>query len=311
MKIRQVSEFFKQYETMRVPLIGGIWYRFINNLDNYCINNEEISYDTLNNMKRDIYITASLTSFPARINYVFLAIKSIMLQSIKPDRIILWLAESQFPDKILPSQLNDLIKYGLEIKWCDDLYGHKKYFYCIKEQKENEVIITFDDDIIYPVNCIKRLINKYIQYPKCLICERAQSLKIYDNGEIEKNPGKWNTISNIGINQPSFSLNPSPGSGCLIPYKIFYKDAYDEHAIRNLAYKNDDLWYMFMAAQNGTKIIKTRKYHKIFSTINGSQITQMAFENVVNNVNIDVFNKLSSVYPEAYERIVNLTNSNI
>jgi hypothetical protein len=46
---------------------------------------------------------ASLTSFPARINHTYISIECLLRQSVNPDRIILWLAEDQFPN-----QLNDL-----------------------------------------------------------------------------------------------------------------------------------------------------------------------------------------------------------
>ena len=87
---------------------------------------------------------------------------------------------------------------------------------------------------------------------------------------------------------------------CFLPGK----DAYDKEVICELAYKNDDLWYMFMAAQNGTRTIKTRKYHKIFSLIAGSQTVQMATENVVGNKNIEIMKILASHYPEAFNRIL-------
>ena len=188
----------------------------------------------------------------------------------------------------------------------NDLYGHKKYFELVKNQKPNELIITYDDDIIYPVDSIKRLIKTYMEHKDCIVCERAQAICYDDDGNIIKNPGKWKTISDIGVNEPSFSLNPSPGSGCLIPYKAFYEDVINEELIRKLAYKNDDLWYMFMAAENGTPIIKTRKYHKIFSSISGSQTHQMATENVVNNKNEEILEGLISVYPQAWKKIIGL-----
>ncbi len=301
---RRLTEKLKIPDTIRVPYFGGVLYRYFAKLDNKTIVASKIPTAPLNKEKRDIIVTASLTSFPARINYVHLAIKSLMQQSYKPDRIILWLANEQFPDHVLPRALTDLENYGLEIKWCDDLYGHKKYFYCIQEQKENEVVITFDDDIIYPIDCIRRLMAKHREYPKCLVCERAQSILYNSDGSLV-NPGRWGVISNVGVQKPSYSLNPSPGGGCLIPYKAFYKDAYDKKAVCSLAYKNDDLWYMFMAAQNGTRTIKTRKYHKSFSVIDGSQTVQMATENVVGNKNMEIMAVLAAHYPEAYKRILN------
>ena len=44
-------------------------------------------------------LIVSLTSFPARIHLVHYAIYSLLRQSLKPNRIVLWLGEDKFPDK--------------------------------------------------------------------------------------------------------------------------------------------------------------------------------------------------------------------
>ena len=300
---RKLIEVLKIPEEVRVPVLGGISYKLLSKLDNKALDKAKIPDDALNHEKRDVFVTLSLTSYPARIGFVHKAIKSLMLQSYKPDRIVLFLANEQFPDKKLPDELTSLTKHGLEIKWCEDLYGHKKYYYCISEQKENEVVITFDDDIIYSPDTVKRLIKTHKKYPDCLVCERAQAIDYEKDGTL-KNPGRWKALSSVGVKTPSFSLNPSPGGGCLIPYKGFYKDAYDTEKIRSLAYKNDDLWYMFMAAENGTRIIKTEKYHKTFTLIENSQEFQMAFENVIGDKNMVIMENLAKEYPTAYKRII-------
>jgi len=61
---------------------------------------------------------------------------------------------------------------------------------------------------------------------------------------------------------------------------------------------------MFMAAENGTRTVKTQKYHKPFSLISESQTVQMATENVVGNRNQIIMDRLRKEYPVAYERIL-------
>lgn len=299
---RGFIEKIKIYETMRIPILGGIWYRLTSNIDNYLISKEKIPDFPLNKEKRNEIVIASLTSYPARINYVHIAIKSLMIQTYKPDRIVLSLAKNQFDGIEIPQSLTELQKYGLEIFWMDDLYGHKKYYNCIKNQKENELVISFDDDIIYSPYTIERLMLKHNKFPDCLVCERGQT---YDSDK-STNPGRWKTISDIGVNEPTFNMNPSPGSGCLIPYGAFHKDAIDKEKIYSLAYKNDDMWYMFMCVANNTQMIKTRKYHKIFTLIKGSQTERMAVENIINNKNEDILKGLIKEYPSVWEKITNI-----
>ena len=297
---RNITEFLKLPESVRVPYFGGKWDCFLRERENKSILAEKLPAQPLNREPRGEKVTVSLTSYPARIPFVHLAIKSLMLQTYKPDRILLWLAEEQFPDKMLPESLTALEAYGLEICWTNDLYGHKKYFYPVKEQQPNEVVITYDDDLIYSHRSIERLMNTHSRYPDCLVCERGQTL----TPEHLDNPGRWKTLSSVGVKTPTYSMNPSPGGGCLIPYGAFYEDAGKEAVIRDLAYKNDDVWYMFMCAQNGTRMVKTRKYHRTFSPITGSQEEQMAFENVEGNRNAVIMDRLREAYPAAWQRIL-------
>jgi len=298
--IRSLTELLKIPESVRVPYLGGKWYRFLNLIDNKTILKERIVSNPINQEQRNEKVTISLTSYPERISFVYLAIKSLMNQTYKPDEIILWLAEEQFVNRKIPVQLTELVHQGLQICWMHDIFGHKKYFYPIINQSENEVVITYDDDIIYSNKSIERLMKTHKKHPNCLVCERGQS---YD-ATIPYNPGKWPTISDIGVEVSSYSINPSPGGGCLIPYRAFDSEVCNEEVIRKLAYKNDDLWYMFMCANNGTRIIKTRKFHRTFSTINGTQHEQMATNNITNNYNSYAMEKLISAYPKAWRRIV-------
>ena len=48
--------------------------------------------------KRNQKIIVSLTTYPKRIGTIWLTIETLMRQRVKPDEIILWLAQSQFPN---------------------------------------------------------------------------------------------------------------------------------------------------------------------------------------------------------------------
>src|SRR5690606_29967954 len=107
-------------------------------------------------------VIVSLTSFPARINLVHIAIKSLLNQSKRPKKIVLWLGDEFFPhgEKTLPKSLLELKQFGLEIEFCRDLGAHTKYFYAFQKYPNN-LIVTVDDDIIYPRNLLKVLLNTH------------------------------------------------------------------------------------------------------------------------------------------------------
>lgn len=301
---RRITEKLKIPESIRIPFFGAKWYQFLSMLDNKEILREPIQPIPINKEPRDELVTVSLTSYPARINVVHLAIKSLLNQSYKPDRIVLWLAESQFQNHELPAELRNLKSFGLEIRFCsEDLLGHKKHYMAIKEQRENEVIVTYDDDIIYPKDSLERLMKLHKMYPKCIICNRAQAMEYDDSGNV-KNPGRWKTISNIGVDEPTWQLLPSNGGGVLYPYHSLCQDSYNVAKIKSMCLRADDLWMMFMALQKGTKTIKTRKYHKTFTVIGDSQTNQLATDNILNNGYLTLLDNMILNYPEAWKRVI-------
>ena len=108
-------------EGIYIPFFGWRYYWFLTRLENRYLKRCPIPEKPLNDQPRERLVIASLTSYPARINTVYYAIKSIMLQTYKPDKIILWLAESQFENQLLPENIIELEDKGLEIRYCPDL----------------------------------------------------------------------------------------------------------------------------------------------------------------------------------------------
>lgn len=301
MEIKTIQR-LKIPEGVRIPILGGKIYNILSLAERKAI--AELSLDGLglNTEARDKKIIISMTSFPARINVVGYAIKSLMNQTIKADRIILWLAEEQFPNFVPSGLLKQLCKKGLEIRFCEDLKAHKKYYYALKEQRDDELIITYDDDLIYPEDSVERLYNTYFKYPSCIVCNRAG----YCTGEKGKiNPyNTWKIYSDTGVGKPSSALFPSTGGGTLYPYGSVNSEAFNVEKMKELAFSADDLWMRFMSALNETKIIKTRKNHKTFSTLDGSQKESLQVLNCIGGENDRVIERLSQEYPKAVEFIL-------
>jgi hypothetical protein len=80
-------------------------------------------------------------------------IETLLNQSHKADKVILWLAEEEFPNKEkgLPRELIQLIKSGLTISWCRDIKSYKKLIPAL-EKYPKSIIVTADDDLYYQKN---------------------------------------------------------------------------------------------------------------------------------------------------------------
>ena len=69
-------------------------------------------------------------------------IASILKQTMKPDKIILWLGREKFPDKKLPKIFDKLKACGVELRFCpEDIEPHTKYFYAMQEYLEGRTLL--------------------------------------------------------------------------------------------------------------------------------------------------------------------------
>jgi len=126
-------------------------------LTNCAVNSKEMGIQT--EKICDFEVIVSLTTYNARFYEVYLAIESIMQQTLKPNKIILWLAEDLKINEI-PIVLKNQMKRGLEIRYCKDLLSYKKLIPSLKIFP-NSIIITIDDDHMYLYDLIENFINEH------------------------------------------------------------------------------------------------------------------------------------------------------
>ena len=201
-------------------------------------------------------LIVSFTSYPARIHVVPQVLESLYSQSMKPDRILLWLAEEQFPGREadLPKVLIDDAAAGkFELRWCDDLGSHKKYFYAMQEFPD-DIIILVDDDTYYHPDTIKTLYGKHLDFPNCIVGIHTKIILIDDANNIVPYK-KW--PPRVFIDYPSIQLIPMGGCGVLYPPNsvdpcIFDKSAILSHCAFNGVICGDDLWLKAHAILSGT-----------------------------------------------------------
>lgn len=289
-------------ERVRIPLLGGWLYQALSKRARRAIRKVPFNVLSLNDKPREKKIVCTLTTFPDRIDTVQYTIKSLFMQSMKPDRIVLWLADSEFKDYDFPESIKKLQESGLEIRYCENVFGHKRYYKMIEEQGEDELIVMFDDDIIFPKYLLERLYDKWLKFPDCVICDRGQ-LMTFDGDDI-LNPGRWSCITKVGIDKPSYRLLASPGGGCLFPPHALYKDANNTDIISKYALKTGDIWLMFMAVQNDTQIVRTYQYHRTFILSEKEQSVQLGKEAIYQGRYVKTFHDLAQAYPHAYQNML-------
>lgn len=236
----------------------------------------------LNPIVKEKEIVCSLTTFPARIDSVWIAIESLLRQSMMPDRIILWLAKDQFPDGKVPESIEKLQQRGLEVEFCkNDLKAHKKYLYALERYPE-AWIITFDDDLYYDYYSVENVVRLKEQFPECIVSNRAHQMRFSKEGNILIYR-KW--AHNIISAQPSNAIVATGGCGTLYEKRLLHPDVTSIDNIKRLAFYADDLWLKVMALLQRTKTVTNSRYGKDPIVIGKSQHEKLVTTNVLNNGN--------------------------
>lgn len=204
------------------------------------------------NPKRDENsIIVSLTSFPERMEDIHYCLYSLLYQTLKPHKVILWLAENQFPNKEedIPQEVLNLKKNGLTIEWYKDIRSYKKLIPALIKYPDY-YIVTADDDIFYPKTWLEEIWKAHEESPDTIIASRIRRISLR-NDYISKY-SDWEILREG--NEPSFLNFPTNGAGSLFFPGAFSEMVFDEELFSNLTPNGDDIWFWAMMVLNNVKI---------------------------------------------------------
>ena len=246
-------------------------------------------------------IVVSMTSHRDRIRYAYIAVTTILRQTVKPKAVVLYLAEEEFPnrEKDLPRSLASLAGYGLQFRFCDNLYPHKKYYYAFSDYPESPVV-TVDDDVFYPENLLESLISMAQEYPGYVCCHWARMITV-ENGDIA--PYRhWQEVKNGAVS--SVRLVPIGCCGVLYPPHALGEQTFDQAKLKTLSLMTDDLWLKWNELLSGTGCVCGGRYRQFFPLVLGVQRYALNRRNVLNGANDDCVRRLNEAFPEVRERIL-------
>ena len=256
---------FVKYRQNPFIKISGIAQRhlkkfLIKYVIDYMVFFSELKYFLLNKFSKNYGITkkkrktpliVSLTSFPQRIERVYLAIETILRQTEKPDYIFLCLSTEEFKGKDLPKKLLDLEKRGLTIKFYKkNLRSHNKLIHTLKENPEAN-IITVDDDHFYSNKLIKNLYDAHKKFPKKIVCRRARKMLLKSNNRL----AKYNSWPRLELKKElkNSLIFPLGVGGVLYPPNSLNKEVFNEKIFLKICPYADDVWFKAMSLLNKTE----------------------------------------------------------
>ena len=250
-------------------------------------------------------LIVSLTTFPQRIYDIDVVLFSLLNQTVKPDKIILWLSREEFPnlEKDIPPYILNMQKFGIDIEFCNNLYSYNKIIHSLKKYP-NDLIVVADDDVYYEYNWLEKLYNAYLENPNYIHCHRVHKIEFDENGNVLPY-NKWTQClesSNANISFDNFITNVG---GALYKLELLYKDIFNDKLFMELCPKADDIWCWAMAVLNGTKINVVKDNIRRITELNYEHYVKLWQVNVKQNFNDVQLNNVLNYYGDLLRSKIN------
>jgi hypothetical protein len=217
----------------------------------------------------------SLTTYGARIKTVHLVIESILGGSVTPSRILLWLDDKAAFEN-LPQGLRKLKARGVEVLLSESYGPHTKYFPSVELLSGTPaLLVTADDDQLYPKCWLKSLIDANQTFPEHINCHMAKVVRLGPDGLEPYN--SWVKCFTTETSLRHIALGVS---GVIYPPKFvtFLQKAGD--SFRDCCPKADDLWLHVQAVRAGIEIRQISNVPLESLQIRGSQRVALWRENI-------------------------------
>ena len=193
-------------------------------------------------------LIVNLTSYPKRFPGLDLTIKSLLSQTICPDRIILWVAQVDY--EALPKAIKDLEGRIFSTEVVErDLRSFKKIIPALKAHPDS-YLVTADDDIVYGKGWLQALVDASRGSAGSVVGHRAHEIRVNPDDSIMPYIS-W--ILDTTSSEPSERVFLTSGHGILFPPNSLHVEALNVQAFLRLCPRADDVWLYFMVRLNGLR----------------------------------------------------------
>ncbi len=206
-------------------------------------------------MNNEQKIIVSLTSFPAALPYAVQAIRSVLEGTVQPDKVVLYLDTPQFPDGILPADLEKLKSEFpiFEVRFDpSEIRSYKKLIPALKDFP-NDIIVTIDDDICYHPDLLRDLVRLHKKLPQAILAHRVR--KVVPDAPYRKwRKYKWYDFIFKKYHFNYRAMQTGVG-GVLYPPHSLDPDMLKPELFMSMAPTNDDIWFWAAAVAKGTYVV--------------------------------------------------------
>ena len=221
-------------------------------------------------------IIISFTTIDSRIDHIKPMIDSLLEQTIQADKINLYVSQEKgvLNNGIEKNQIPEFITELVNLKkinliFTKDLGPHTKLIPCLKEHWNQDcIIITVDDDRIYPNNLVEIFYENYLR-ENCIIAYRSKKM-VFENSDLLsiKKYRIWPNKAQ-GKDLYNFALGVD---GVLYKPEFFTEDVFDAQGIMYSA-SEDDVWF---------NLIRLIKKIPVFAIKEDLEIKSIEIKNKIN-----------------------------
>lgn len=186
-------------------------------------------------------LIVSLTSYPARFAGLHLVLRSLLNQTVRADRVILWLDAGD--ETNLPPEATAL---DVETRICPNWRSYKKIVPTLIEAPD-AYIVTADDDLYYGPDWLAGLVART---DAGVVCHRGHCVTLGADG-LPRAYGDWQR--NIAAPKAGPLIFPTGVGGVLYAPGVFHADVTDAALFQQLAPLADDVWLYWMHRMAGSR----------------------------------------------------------
>ena len=245
-----------------------------------------LTYITLHSQEKGVIeglkeapeLIVSLTTHGRRLYEVYLAIESIMQGSRKPNRIVLWLSKD-IQCEPLPRTIENQISRGLIIRYTNDIGPYTKLIPSLKEYPES-IIVTIDDDILYPYDTLELLFSTYQKHPQCICANRIMDITLDNYGQPTSLP-TWKELDDKG-RVSKFNFFEGVGA-VLYPPCCFTSEVLNQSVFTEICPTADDVWFNCMALLSKTSVVSANYHYFRFPLLINESVQDSALWRINNS----------------------------
>ena len=242
-----------------------------------------------------IPVIVSMTTIPSRLGKLALVLRSLLQQTARPEKIVVWMHEpmkDQIPASVQALIDSPAVSDLIELCYTPLKCSHKKLIHTIEAYPEYP-IVTCDDDFMYHKDWLNTLYQEHLIFPSHVIAQQIRSITRDENGGL-KPYKQWRYRPDVDQDEKTFLA--IGGKGVLYPKQALHPDFKDEKLFLRLAPKADDLWFKAMELRHNTPVRRCSKLVAEPIPIMGTQSFSLKKENVDRDLNVDQWQNLSDYF---------------